>query len=118
VQNRRESAYNLRFGCPHADPSAHGSLLCLEQISWASSIVIPKKEFEVERVWIGVPFGGVNLSGMGGGTSSAQTFYDYLRDLAVARPYRRCQSRGENRGFSREYRQFCSEPVPFLRLPS
>jgi aldehyde dehydrogenase (NAD+) len=36
---------------------------------------------------IGVPFAGVNLSGMGGGTNSAQTFYDYLRDLAVVRPY-------------------------------
>jgi len=35
---------------------------------------------------VGVPFGGVNLSGLGGGTNSAQTFYDYLRDLAVARP--------------------------------
>jgi acyl-CoA reductase-like NAD-dependent aldehyde dehydrogenase len=35
----------------------------------------------------GVPFGGVNLSGMGGGVNSVQTFYDYLRELAVARPY-------------------------------
>jgi aldehyde dehydrogenase (NAD+) len=36
---------------------------------------------------MGVPFAGVNLSGLGGGTNSAQAFYDYLRDLAVARPY-------------------------------
>jgi aldehyde dehydrogenase (NAD+) len=36
---------------------------------------------------MGVPFAGVNLSGMGGGTNSVQAFYDYLRDLAVARPY-------------------------------
>jgi aldehyde dehydrogenase (NAD+) len=35
----------------------------------------------------GVPFSGVNLSGLGGGVNSAQTFYDYLRDLAVVRPY-------------------------------
>jgi aldehyde dehydrogenase (NAD+) len=34
----------------------------------------------------GVPFSGVNLSGFGGGVNSAQTFYDYLRDLAVVRP--------------------------------
>lgn len=34
----------------------------------------------------GVPFCGINRSGLGGGVNSEQTFYDYLRDLAVTRP--------------------------------
>ena len=34
----------------------------------------------------GVPYGGVNLSGMGGGVLGPNTFADYLRDLSVVRP--------------------------------
>jgi aldehyde dehydrogenase (NAD+) len=34
----------------------------------------------------GVPYGGVNLSGLGGGVLSPNTFFDYLRDLSVVRP--------------------------------
>ena len=34
----------------------------------------------------GLPYGGVNLSGMGGGVNSPETFYDYLRQSTVARP--------------------------------
>lgn len=34
----------------------------------------------------GLPYGGVNLSGTGGGVNSPETFYDYLRPLTVARP--------------------------------
>lgn len=34
----------------------------------------------------GVPYGGVNLSGMGGGLLGPNTFFDYLRDLSVVRP--------------------------------
>jgi len=34
----------------------------------------------------GVPYGGVNLSGMGGGVLGPQTFFDYLRELSVVRP--------------------------------
>lgn len=34
----------------------------------------------------GVPYGGVNLSGMGGGVLGPNTFFDYLRDLSVVRP--------------------------------
>ncbi len=33
----------------------------------------------------GLPYGGVNLSGMGGGVNSPQTFYDYLRGQTIAR---------------------------------
>ncbi len=34
----------------------------------------------------GLPYGGVNLSGMGGGVNSLETFEDYLRGQTVARP--------------------------------
>jgi acyl-CoA reductase-like NAD-dependent aldehyde dehydrogenase len=34
----------------------------------------------------GVPYGGVNLSGLGGGVLGPSTFFDYLRDLSVVRP--------------------------------
>lgn len=34
----------------------------------------------------GLPYGGVNLSGMGGGVNSPETFHDYLRAQTIARP--------------------------------
>lgn len=34
----------------------------------------------------GLPYGGVNRSGLGGGVNSPATFYDYLRDHTIARP--------------------------------
>ncbi len=34
----------------------------------------------------GLPYGGVNRSGMGGGVNSPQTLMDYLREQTVARP--------------------------------
>lgn len=34
----------------------------------------------------GLPYGGVNLSGFGGGVNSPETFYDYLRPQTIARP--------------------------------
>jgi aldehyde dehydrogenase (NAD+) len=34
----------------------------------------------------GVPYGGVNLSGLGGGVLGPNTFFDYLRDTSVVRP--------------------------------
>jgi acyl-CoA reductase-like NAD-dependent aldehyde dehydrogenase len=34
----------------------------------------------------GLPYGGVKLSGMGGGVNSPETFYDYLRAQTIARP--------------------------------
>jgi aldehyde dehydrogenase (NAD+) len=34
----------------------------------------------------GIPYGGVNLSGLGGGVLGPNTFFDYLRDLSVVRP--------------------------------
>jgi acyl-CoA reductase-like NAD-dependent aldehyde dehydrogenase len=34
----------------------------------------------------GVPYAGVNLSGMGGGVLGPETFFDYLRPQSVVRP--------------------------------
>lgn len=34
----------------------------------------------------GVPYAGINLSGMGGGVLSPHTFFDYLRDQSIVRP--------------------------------
>ena len=34
----------------------------------------------------GLPYGGVNLSGTGGGVNSPETFHDYLRSQTIARP--------------------------------
>jgi aldehyde dehydrogenase (NAD+) len=34
----------------------------------------------------GLPYGGVNLSGYGGGVNSPDTFFDYLRHQTIARP--------------------------------
>jgi len=34
----------------------------------------------------GLPYGGVNLSGTGGGVNSPETFYDYIRPQTIARP--------------------------------
>jgi acyl-CoA reductase-like NAD-dependent aldehyde dehydrogenase len=34
----------------------------------------------------GLPYGGINRSGLGGGVNSPATFYDYLRDQTIARP--------------------------------
>ncbi len=34
----------------------------------------------------GLPYGGANLSGLGGGVNSPETFHDYLRSQTIARP--------------------------------
>ena len=34
----------------------------------------------------GIPYGGCNLSGMGGGVNSPETFLDYLRPQSIVRP--------------------------------
>jgi acyl-CoA reductase-like NAD-dependent aldehyde dehydrogenase len=34
----------------------------------------------------GVPYGGVNKSGMGGGVNSIETLFDYWRSQSVVRP--------------------------------
>ena len=34
----------------------------------------------------GVPYGGINKSGLGGGVLSVETFMDYSRGLSIVRP--------------------------------
>lgn len=34
----------------------------------------------------GLPYGGVNLSGWGGGVNSQETYFDYLRSVSIVRP--------------------------------
>jgi len=34
----------------------------------------------------GIPYGGINKSGLGGGVLSIETYLDYTRNLSVARP--------------------------------
>jgi acyl-CoA reductase-like NAD-dependent aldehyde dehydrogenase len=36
--------------------------------------------------WDGVPYGGVNKSGVGGGVLGPDTLFDYWRSLSVVRP--------------------------------
>lgn len=52
------------------------------------------EDYVVGNSWInahnvfayGLPYGGINLSGLGGGVNSVETFEDYLRGQTVARP--------------------------------
>jgi acyl-CoA reductase-like NAD-dependent aldehyde dehydrogenase len=52
------------------------------------------EDLVVGNVWInahnvfayGLPYGGVNLSGLGGGVNSPETLNDYLRPMTIARP--------------------------------
>lgn len=52
------------------------------------------EQMEVGNAWInahnvfayGLPYGGVNRSGLGGGVNSPATFHDYLRSTTIARP--------------------------------
>jgi acyl-CoA reductase-like NAD-dependent aldehyde dehydrogenase len=53
----------------------------------AESMVAGNSWINAHNVFVhGVPYGGVNLSGLGGGVLGPNTFFDYLRDLSVVRP--------------------------------
>ena len=53
----------------------------------AESMIAGNSWINAHNVFVhGVPYGGVNLSGMGGGVLGPNTFFDYLRDLSVVRP--------------------------------
>jgi aldehyde dehydrogenase (NAD+) len=61
-------------------------------IEWANTIA---ERLVAGNSWInahnvfayGLPYGGVNLSGMGGGVNGADTYYDYLRSQTIAQPH-------------------------------
>jgi aldehyde dehydrogenase (NAD+) len=53
----------------------------------AESLVAGNSWINAHNVFAyGLPYGGINLSGFGGGVNSAQTFRDYLRDQTIGRP--------------------------------
>jgi aldehyde dehydrogenase (NAD+) len=53
----------------------------------AESLIAGNSWINAHNVFVhGVPYGGVNLSGLGGGVLGPKTFFDYLRDLSVVRP--------------------------------
>ena len=53
----------------------------------AEKLVAGNSWINAHNVFVhGVPYGGVNLSGFGGGVLGPNSFFDYLRDLSVVRP--------------------------------
>ena len=53
----------------------------------AESLVTGNSWINAHNVFVhGVPYAGINLSGLGGGVNSPQTFFDYLREQSVVRP--------------------------------
>lgn len=53
----------------------------------AESMVAGNSWINAHNVFpLGVPYGGVNLSGLGGGVNSPETYLDYLRPQSVVRP--------------------------------
>lgn len=53
----------------------------------AEELVVGNSWINAHNVFAyGLPYGGVNLSGLGGGVNSVETYEDYLRGQTVARP--------------------------------
>jgi aldehyde dehydrogenase (NAD+) len=53
----------------------------------AEALVAGNSWINAHNVFVhGVPYAGVNLSGMGGGVLSPETLFDYLRSQSVVRP--------------------------------
>jgi acyl-CoA reductase-like NAD-dependent aldehyde dehydrogenase len=92
-------AYISRFGSEDdgiekANSSAYG----LANSVWSGDLDLAARVsagMVVGNSWInahnlfpfGVPYGGVNLSGLGGGVNSPETLMDYLRGMSVVRPH-------------------------------
>lgn len=92
------SAYLLRF---HDEDTVVGQVnqltYGLANSVWSSDLIRANRVAErmvAGSSWInahnvfayGLPYGGVNLSGTGGGVNSPETFHDYLRGQTIARP--------------------------------
>jgi len=53
----------------------------------AEKLVAGSSWINAHNVFVhGVPYAGINLSGLGGGVLGPDTLFDYLRDLSVVRP--------------------------------
>jgi len=56
-------------------------------VAVAESMVAGNSWINAHNVFVhGVPYGGVNLSGLGGGVLGPETYFDYLRQQSVVRP--------------------------------
>jgi acyl-CoA reductase-like NAD-dependent aldehyde dehydrogenase len=92
------SAYLLRFSDEDAAIAKVNKLAYgLANSVWSSDLKRANRVAErmvAGNSWInahnlfayGMPYGGVNLSGTGGGVNSPETFNDYLRSQTIARP--------------------------------
>jgi aldehyde dehydrogenase (NAD+) len=53
----------------------------------AESLVAGNSWINAHNVFVhGIPYSGVNLSGLGGGVLGPDTLFDYLREQSVVRP--------------------------------
>jgi aldehyde dehydrogenase (NAD+) len=56
-------------------------------VSVAEAMIAGNSWINAHNVFVhGVPYGGVNLSGLGGGVLGTETYFDYLRQQSVVRP--------------------------------
>ena len=79
VAMANDTAYGLANSVWTNDPARAGRV--------AEAMVAGNSWINAHNVFPhGVPYGGVNLSGMGGGVNSPETFLDYLRPQSVVRP--------------------------------
>ncbi|MCC6443131.1 MAG: aldehyde dehydrogenase [Armatimonadetes bacterium] len=91
-------AYLARFGSEAAGVAmANHTAYGLANSVWTADLARARRVAEgmvAGNSWInchnvfplGVPYGGANLSGMGGGVNSPQTLWDYYRPQSVVRP--------------------------------
>ncbi len=92
-------AYLMKFSTPEeAIDLVHRSRYGLANSVWSSDVTRARKVAEslvAGNSWInahnvfayGLPYGGANLSGFGGGVNSPETLRDYLRPQSIVRPY-------------------------------
>ena len=79
VQLANATQYGLANSVWTSDPDRAASV--------AESLVAGNSWINAHNVFVhGVPYGGVNLSGLGGGVLGPDTYFDYLRQQSVVRP--------------------------------
>ena len=79
VELANATQYGLANSVWTSDPDRAASV--------AESLVAGNSWINAHNVFVhGVPYGGVNLSGLGGGVLGPDTYFDYLRQQSVVRP--------------------------------
>jgi acyl-CoA reductase-like NAD-dependent aldehyde dehydrogenase len=82
-----EDAINLVNQSPYGLANSVWSRDLLRANRVAENMIAGNSWINAHNVFVhGVPYGGVNLSGLGGGVLGPNTFFDYLRDTSVVRP--------------------------------